>query len=264
MVADAISCILARQRKPIQEMLSPRWLQAVLALAPFVLAVRMERGALPGEAPEGDVAGLVRRIQGGETTAEAELVARFSRGLLLMLRRLVQNPALADDLHQETFALVLGKIRRGEVREPEKLAAFIRSTARNLFIADRRKETRYRALDDGRGEQGGASPELTLADRGPAPLDRVLAEEEARQVRRLLAELRFDRDRQLLLRFYLSDDGKEEICADLGIEPERFNKVLFHARERLRELWERAEKRQRFFTGAQRIMGSIGGDPARG
>ncbi|MFL6260250.1 MAG: RNA polymerase sigma factor [Thermoanaerobaculia bacterium] len=182
---------------------------------------------MPREAPEDDVAGLVRRIQGGDPAAESELVARFSRGLLLMLRRLVQNPALADDLHQETFALVLGKVRRGEVREPERLAGFIRATARNLFIADRRKEARYSALDGGRDEDEWARPEL--ADRGPAPLDRFLADEEARQVRRLLDELRFDRDRQLLFRFYLSDDGKEEICADLGVEPERFHQVLFRA-----------------------------------
>jgi RNA polymerase sigma-70 factor (ECF subfamily) len=211
------------------------------------------------DAPSGDVADLVRRIQAGEAAAESELVARFSRGLLLMLRRLVQNPALADDLHQETLSLVLAKIHRGEVREPERLAGFIRSTARNLFIADRRKEARYRALDD--GEEEGPRP---LADPGPAPLERVVAAEEARQVQKLLSELRFERDRQLLLRFYLSDDSKERLCADLEIEPERFNKVLFHARERLRELWERAEKRQRFFAGATRIVGRIGGDPARG
>lgn len=247
-------------------MLSSHWLHLVLGWSPFVLAARMERDAAPGEAAEApddqDVARLVGRIQAGDPTAESELVARFSRGLLLMLRRLAQNPALADDLHQETLALVLGKIRRGEVREPEKLAGFIRSTARNLFIADRRKEARYLALDE--GEEEGARPGPALADRGPAPLERVLAQEEARQVQRLLAELRFDRDRQLLLRFYLSDDSKEELCADLEIEPERFNKVLFHARERLRELWERAEKRQRFFAGAQRIVGRIGGDPSRG
>ncbi|HEX3554904.1 MAG TPA: sigma-70 family RNA polymerase sigma factor [Thermoanaerobaculia bacterium] len=242
-------------------MLSLLWSHAVSLLGPFVV------GALP--APEGtggagdEPARLVARIQAGDRAAEAELVARFSHGLLLMLRRLVQNPALADDLHQETLSLVLEKIRRAEVREPEKLAAFIRSTARNLFIADRRKEARYRALDDGREDEEGTRPGLTLADRGPAPLDRVLADEEARQVRRLLDELRFDRDRQLLFRFYLSDDSKEAICADLEIEPERFHKVLFHARERLRELWERAEKRQRFFAGAQRIVGRIGGDPAR-
>lgn len=245
-------------------MLSFDWLPVILVLSPFVLAAWMGREASQGdaaEAPDGGVADLVRRIQAGDRTAESDLVARFSRGLLLMLRRLVQNPALADDLHQETLALVIEKIRRGEVREPEKLGAFLRSTARNLFIADRRKEARYRALEE--GEEDGARPMPAIADRGPAPLERILAEEEARQVQRLLGELRFDRDRQLLLRFYLSDDGKEEICADLEIDPQRFNKVLFHARERLRELWERAEKRQRFFAGAQRIVGRIGGDPAR-
>ena len=214
-----------------------------------------------GGSPE-DAARLVARIQGGDPAAEGELVARFSRGLLLMLRRLAQNPALADDLHQETLALVLQKIRHGEVREPEKLAGFIRSTARNLFIADRRKEARYRALDD--GEEEGPGLAAVLPDRGPAPIDTVLAGEEARQVQRLLGELRFDRDRQLLFRFYLSDDSKEAICADLEIEPERFNLTLFRARERLRELWERAEKRQRFFAGAQKIVGRIGGDPAPG
>ncbi len=233
------------------------WLHVVLVLSPFVLAVRMEREASQDEPAANDVADLVRRVQAGDPAAESELVARFSRGLLLMLRRLVQNPALADDLHQETLALVLGKIRRGEVREPEKLNGFIRSTARNLFIADRRKEARYRSLDED-GEEG-ARPASALADRGPAPLQRVLAVEEARQVQRLLAELRYDRDRQLLLRFYLSDESKEDLCADLEIEPERFHQVLFRARERLRELWERAEKRQRFFAGAQRIVGRIGG-----
>jgi RNA polymerase sigma-70 factor (ECF subfamily) len=239
------------------------WLRAVLILSPFVLVARMGRDASDAaEAPDGEVAAIVRRIQAGDPAAENELVDRFSRGLLLMLRRLVQNPALADDLHQETFALVLAKIRRGEVREPEKLAGFLRSTARNLFIADRRKEARYRAFDE--GEEDGLQPVPALTGSDPAPLERVLAEEEARQVQRVLAELRFDRDRQLLLRFYLSDDSKEEICADLEIEPQRFHKVLFHARERLRELWERTEKRQRFFAGAQKIVGRIGGDPSRG
>src|ERR1700709_997382 len=91
--ADAISCILPPKRKFFRkanlEMLSPRWLQVVLALTPLVLAVRTEREAARSEGPEGDAAALVRRIQAGDPMAESELVARFSRGLLLMLRRLV-------------------------------------------------------------------------------------------------------------------------------------------------------------------------------
>lgn len=241
-------------------MLSILWTQAVSLASSLVLGMLPVLDGTGGAAD--DPARLVARIQAGDRTAEAELVARFSHGLLLMLRRLAQNPALADDLHQETLALVLEKIRRAEVREPERLAGFIRSTARNLFIADRRKEARYRSLDDGREDEEGAPRETVFVDRGPAPLDRALAGEEARQVQRLLDELRYDRDRQVLLRFYLSDHSKEEICADLEIEPGHFNQVLFRARERLRELWERAEKRQRFFAGAQRIVGRIGGDPA--
>jgi RNA polymerase sigma-70 factor, ECF subfamily len=217
----------------------------------------MREEAAPSRSDDAGAAGsglgrLVERIQAGDRAAETELVERFSRGLILLLRRLAQNPALADDLHQETLALVIQKIRRGEVREPESLAGFLRSTARNLFLADRRKAARYGPLAT---DEAGGGPGATLADRGPAPVERVMAEEEAREVRRLLGELRFERDRQLLFRFYLSDDSRERICADLEIDPERFNQVLHRARERLRELWERAEKRRRFLTGARGILG---------
>lgn len=205
----------------------------------------------PEAALVGGLADLVRRIQSGDPSAEAELVARFSHGLLLMLRQLARNPALADDLHQETLALVLQKIRRGEVRDPERLSAFIRSTARNLFIADRRKEARYSPIDE---DQDG--PQRVFIDRGPAPSDRVLAEQETRRVQQLLGELRFDRDRQVLIRFYLSDQAKEEICEDLEIEPERFNQILFRARERLREIWEREDRQQRFFGGVRKFIGT--------
>lgn len=204
-----------------------------------------------------EVVRLVERIQAGERTAEAELVTRFSHGLLLMLRRLTGNPSLADDLHQETLALVLEKIRRGEVREPERLAGFIRSTARNLFIADRRKEARYSSLPEDETE--------SFPERSPAaaPFDRAAAEEEAQQVQQILSELRFDRDRQLLLRFYLRDDSKEEICSALEIDPERFHMLLHRARERMRELWEKRERRSLFFSGVRKIVDRIGGDPAR-
>ncbi len=187
-------------------------------------------------------------------------MARFSRGLSLMLRRLTGNPALADDLLQDTLALALTKIRQGEVREPERLAGFVRSLARNLWIADRRKEARYVALDD--GEEEAERPARQLTDPGPAPLDLALANEEAKQVRRLLSEMRFDRDRQLLQRFYLGEQSREQICEDLDLEPERFNQLIFRARERLRDLWERAEKRRRFFDRVGRFIGRTVEEPS--
>ncbi len=213
-----------------------------------------------GETPPGTSSELVRRILAGDPDAETEMVAHFSRGLSLMLRRLTGNPTLADDLLQDTLALALTKVRGGEVREPERLAGFVRSLARNLWIADRRKEARYVPLDDEGGEN--ERPARQLADSGPAPLDLAIAKEEARQVGRLLSELRFERDRELLERFYLSEQSREEICQDLDLAPERFNQLIFRARERLRDLWERAEKRRRFFSRVGRFIGRTGADPS--
>jgi RNA polymerase sigma-70 factor (ECF subfamily) len=47
------------------------------------------------------------------------------------------------------------------------------------------------------------------------------------------------RDRDLLVRFYLNDESKEDICASLDLTDEHFNRVLFRARNRFRELLER-------------------------
>jgi len=160
------------------EMLSSYWLH-VLALSLWVLVVRMEREASPGEAPGEDLADLVRRIQAGDPAAESELVARFSHGLLLMLRRLVRNPALADDLHQETFRIVLERLRKRELDDPAGLAGFLRGTARNLMIAERRKTARRRTESDDEEVAQAVHP-------APSQLSTVLLDEEAETVRRLI------------------------------------------------------------------------------
>jgi RNA polymerase sigma-70 factor (ECF subfamily) len=191
--------------------------------------------------PEPDEAavatGLVRRIAAGEAAAEGELVERYSRGLLYLLRRLGVPPELAEDLHQETFRIVLERLRRRGLEEPAGLAGFLRGTARNLVIAERRKAARRRTdLDD---------EELARAVHpAPGQLSSVLLEEEAAAVRRLIGELPTDRDRQLLLRFYVAEEEKESICADLGLDNLHFNRVLFRARQRFKELLERFQARQ--------------------
>jgi RNA polymerase sigma-70 factor (ECF subfamily) len=173
---------------------------------------------------------LVRRIRSGDAAAEEELVRRYSRGLLFHLRRTAGDPDLADDLHQETFRVVLERLRGEGIGEPERLAGFILGIGRNLFLGGWRKRSR-------RGE--GTSLEAIEADPpDPVPdqLDRVLKEEEILKVRRLIGELGTDRDRQILFRFYVAEEGKERICADLGLDSLHFNRVLVRARQRFKEL----------------------------
>src|SRR5262250_76108 len=57
-------------------------------------------------------AGLVRRIAARDAAAEGELVERYRRGILYLLRRLGAPPELADDLQQETFRIVIERLRQ--------------------------------------------------------------------------------------------------------------------------------------------------------
>jgi RNA polymerase sigma-70 factor (ECF subfamily) len=176
---------------------------------------------------------LVHRIRGGDRAAEGELVQRYSRGLLLMLRRLTGDPVLAEDIHQDTFRIVLVRLRETDLDEPAKIAGFLRRTARNLFIGEYRKQGRRQTDGDPEALEAAVAPT-------PSQLTNVLQEEESRLVRRVIGELKTERDRQVLLRFYLAEDDKDQICADLGLDSLHFNRVLFRARQRFKKLLEGA------------------------
>ena len=189
-----------------------------------------DAGFEPGEA---EVAtDLVRRIAAGDAAAEAQLVQRYSRGLLYLLRRQGVSPELADDLHQETFRIVLERLRRKELDDPAGLAGFLRGTARNLAVAEHRKTARRRTDADPEGLE-------QAVHSGPGQLQTVLLDEEANIVRRLIRELPTDRDQQLLMRFYVAEEEKESLCTDLGLDSLHFNRVLFRARQRFKEILTR-------------------------
>lgn len=180
---------------------------------------------------------LVRRIAAGDAAAEETLVLRYSRGLLYLLRRLGAPPDLAEDLHQETLRIGLERLRRRELDDPAGLAGFLRGIARNLVLNERRKTGRRRTDAD---EEKLAQ----VVHPAPSQLSSVLQDEEAETVRRLIGELATDRDRQLLLRFYVAEEEKASICADLGLDDLHFNRVLFRARQRFKEILERGASRQ--------------------
>ena len=54
----------------------------------------------------------------------------------------------------------------------------------------------------------------------------------------MLAELKNERDRDILSRYYIADQDKDAICRDLQLSDLHFNRVLFRARQRYRELYE--------------------------
>lgn len=184
-------------------------------------------------AAEPSSADLVQRIRAGDRQAEEELVSRFGEGLSFLLRRWTRDRTAAEDLYQETFRLALEKIRRGEVRDPERLGAYLRSLAKNLSTEHyRRGSVREVREEDMEAAVDRADPEA-------GQLGRLLRQEKAALVRRVLGELGSERDRQVLFRFYIAEEDRERIRSDLGLSGPELNLILFRARRRYRDLYER-------------------------
>jgi RNA polymerase sigma-70 factor (ECF subfamily) len=174
---------------------------------------------------------LVQRIRTGDRSAEDELVQRYSRGVFFVINQSVSDTTVADDIYQESFRLVLEKVRTGEVREPERLSGFISSLTRNLVIEYFRRSSRQQARLEADVDQRIPSPQ-------PSQLDQLLRKEQGLLARRVLEALPSDRDRKVLYRFYIADDEKEQICADLEVSSGHFNQILCRARERYKKLFE--------------------------
>lgn len=177
--------------------------------------------------------GLVGRIRAGDQQAETQLVKKFQRPVYELLRNRSRDPELAQDLLQETFIVVLGRLRSEGIEQPDKLPAFMHRVAHNLLIGHFRKESRR----DTRPDSDAIEKEV---DSGDAQLESVLRDEQGQLVRSLLDELHTPRDREILLRFYVWGHEKPLVCEALGLNYDQFDRVISRARKRFRNLAERS------------------------
>jgi RNA polymerase sigma-70 factor, ECF subfamily len=197
-----------------------------------------ESGPLGVDAPETpdpsawtDAAKLVQEIQSGNPVAEAEFVRRYRRGVMVIVAKAGRGRVPVEDLCQDVLATALEKVRARAIRDPERLSGFIAGLARNVVMDHIRKERSRGAIE------ARMPPAPTV--HAPEAVNQLLQQEQATMVRAVLGELESDRDREILFRFYLADDDKERICRDLGLTAVHFNRVLFRARERFRELYRK-------------------------
>lgn len=181
-------------------------------------------------ADSSETSDLVARIQAGKSGAEEELVQRFGRGLMLILDRHTGGRPEAEDLYQDTFRVALQKLRAGELRDPSRLPGFLSQIARNLAIDFYRKIRRRKTEADS----------VLVQEASVVPssqLGQILQGEDAVVVRQMIGEMRNERDRELLMRFYIAEENKNSIAADLGLSSLQFNRVLHRARQRYKELY---------------------------
>jgi len=175
-------------------------------------------------------ADLVARIARHDAAAEAELCLRYRRGILFMLRHRGAGDD-AEDICQDTLVIALEKLRVGDIDDPSRLSAWLRSIAMHRLINGRRTERRRATAPD-------CDAVSKAMDAGGGPFDHLSAADNGRAVQRLLDELPTERDRDVLISVYLRDEDRASICQRLELDATHFNRVLSRAKTRLRRIAE--------------------------
>jgi RNA polymerase sigma-70 factor, ECF subfamily len=163
-------------------------------------------------------------------TLAATISADYA-GLISLFARKLGDRELAEDLVNQAFVESLDKLAQQQIADPGRFSGFVYGVAFNLLRNHRRRM-------DNRRDNRASSIVLDNLPSNASLFDQLVDESIAAATRRLVTELPIARDREVVRRFYLEEQGKVEICKDLGLSALHFDKIVFRARRRLRRLLE--------------------------
>jgi RNA polymerase sigma factor (sigma-70 family) len=172
---------------------------------------------------------LLAGYASGDPASAAAFVRRFQGRVYGLALTIVRDPAVAEEVAQETFARVW---RHGGAYDPRRgrVATWLLSITRNLAI----DVTRTRRTQPADPELIAA--ELALETSAPAADEIVPPPDEREQLRGAIAELPEDQRRALVLAAYLGRTAKEIADLDglpLGTVKTRIRSAMQKLRTRL-------------------------------
>jgi RNA polymerase sigma-70 factor, ECF subfamily len=166
-----------------------------------------------------------------DSTQVTQELLRDMVGLRQQLTRITRNPELAGDILQDAIVTALQKLNAGEISNRRELDGYVYRVALNHL-------RNYRRKDKSLVSDSEAAEELVDPD-ARSVTENLESAQWARVTREVLSEVKSVRDRELLIRFYLQEESKEHLCGLFGLSEVHFNRVMFRARERFRELLSR-------------------------
>jgi len=184
--------------------------------------------------PSGTAGDNPPRGGGGAPLSQAAVAALIEQnyvGLRLLVARRCRDPHVAADLLNEAVVTTWSKWQAGKIERPEQIAGYVLQVTMNLLRNHRR------AIAERPEKRADAAKLQDLPGEGE-PGDETIEREIAVQVKNVIRGMSSQRDRAILVRFYLDEEEKEAICRDLGLSPLQFDKILHRARGRLRKLLE--------------------------
>jgi len=141
-------------------------------------------------------------------------------------------------------------IRRGELREPERLMGFVRTIVRRQVAAHIDKVVHSRR------EQAEFDTTIRVPDPRGNPEETAIFRQRIGLIRQVLAELS-DRDREILTRFYVDEQGQDQICSEMALTETQFRLLKSRAKARFGELGKKKLVNRSLHALYLRTSGSV-------
>ena len=167
----------------------------------------------------------VNRLTQGDADTETHFTNYFGALLLIKLRGRLRSPQLVEDARQETFLRVFNVLRnKGGIQHPERLGAFVNAVCENVLSEFFRAGSRFQQVPENAVEP---------ADEAASAESQCLSEERKSIIRRVMIDLAAP-DQQILRKYFLEEQDKDEICKEMGIDRDYLRVRLHRALTRIR------------------------------
>ena len=187
--------------------------------------------------PELDWSVVVEQIRAGEPKGTELLYRHLASGARWFLQRRLGTQDVEDRVH-DLFLVIVETIRRGDLREPERLMGFVRTVLNRQLSSEIsriiRTREHYVALE--------AADNLMSAD--PSPEHQAATQQKVALMKRLLKRMS-RREFEVLSRFYLREQPPERIQLEMGLTETQFHLLKSRAKARLTRLIQGKVSRNR-------------------
>jgi RNA polymerase sigma factor (sigma-70 family) len=183
------------------------------------------RGDPAADPPEVNWAAVVEQIQSGDPAAEECLYKNLVSGARLFLQRRLGRRDVEDRLH-DLFVIIVETIRRGDLREPERLMGFVRTVLNRQLSAEISQIVRSREHSIGLDGAG------NLSAAEPSPEEQAAMREKVTLMKQALQKMS-KREFEVLTRFYLREQPPERIRLEMGLTETQFHLIKSRAKARL-------------------------------
>jgi RNA polymerase sigma-70 factor, ECF subfamily len=145
---------------------------------------------------------------------------------------------------------VVQAIRRGELREPDRLMGFVRTVVRRQ-VAAYIDEVVHSRRDELNLDVG-----VRVADQRHDPEQNAAFRQKVEFMLSVLESLS-ERDREILTRFYLDEQSQEQICGEMNLSETQFRLLKSRAKARFGEIGKRKLQQRPLVSFSMRTSSAV-------